>query len=85
MFKLIDISKLVKLGWFVQTQTKCVLARQVMQSVFCADQVTKNVLDGSAGPHKQMGQMKYKTKRNIFRHIQTKECVHVCESSELAE
>ena len=56
-----------------------------MQSVFCAYQVTKNVLDGSAGPHKQMGQMKYKTKRNIFRHIQTKECVHVCKSSELAE
>ena len=36
MFKLINISKLAKLGWFVKTQTKCVLARQVMQTVYCA-------------------------------------------------
>ena len=34
MLKLINISKLAKLGWFVQTQPKCVLARQVMQSVY---------------------------------------------------
>ena len=32
-----------------------------------------------------MGHMKHKKKRNIFRHIQTKECVYVCETSELAE
>ena len=29
--------------------------------------------------------MKHKKKRNIFRHIQTKESVYVCETSELAE
>ena len=29
--------------------------------------------------------MKQKKKRNIFRHIQTKECVYVCGTSELAE
>ena len=32
-----------------------------------------------------MGHMKQKKKRNIFRHIQTKECVYVCGTSELAE
>ena len=32
-----------------------------------------------------MGHMKHKTKRNIFRHIQTEETVYVCEVSELAE
>ena len=36
MLKLINISKLVKLGYFVQTQTKCVLVRQVIESVYCA-------------------------------------------------
>ena len=30
------IGKLAKLGWFVQTQAKCVLVRQVMESVYCA-------------------------------------------------
>ena len=35
IFKLINISKLAKLGWCVQTQTKCVLVRQVIQSVYC--------------------------------------------------
>ena len=29
--------------------------------------------------------MKHKKKGNMFRHIQTKECVYVCETSELAE
>ena len=29
--------------------------------------------------------MKHKKKRNIFRHIQTKKCVYVYETSELAE
>ena len=32
-----------------------------------------------------MGHMKHKKKRNMFRHIQTKECVYLCETSELAE
>ena len=32
-----------------------------------------------------MGHIKHKKKQNIFRHIQTKECVYVCETSELAE
>ena len=51
MFKLINVNKLVKLRWFVQTQTKCVLARQVNAiSVLSACQATKNVLDGSAKP-----------------------------------
>ena len=54
-------------------------------SLLCVDQATKNVLDGSADPRKQMGHMKHKTKRNIFRHIQTKECVYVCETRDLAE
>ena len=36
MFKLINISKLVKLGYFVQTQTKYVLVRQVIHSAYCA-------------------------------------------------
>ena len=43
-------------------------------SVLCAGQATKNVLmDGSAEPCYQMGHMKHETKRNEFRHIQTKE------------
>ena len=29
--------------------------------------------------------MKHKKKRSIFRRILTKECVYVCETSELAE
>ena len=32
-----------------------------------------------------MGHMRHKKKRNIFRHIQTKVCVYVRETSELAE
>ena len=54
-------------------------------SELCAGQATKIVLDGSAEPCKQMDHMKHKKKQNIFRHIQTKECVYVCETSELAE
>ena len=54
-------------------------------SILCTGQGTKNVLNGSAEPRYQMGHMKHKTKRNIFRHIQTEETVYVCEVSELAE
>ena len=55
-------------------------------SILCAGQVTKNVwMDGSAEPRYQMGHMKHETKQNILRHIQTKECVCICETSELAE
>ena len=32
-----------------------------------------------------MGHMKHKKNRNMFGHIQTKEYVYVCETSELAE
>ena len=32
-----------------------------------------------------MGHIRHKKKRNIFRHIQTKVCVYVRETSELAE
>ena len=43
-------------------------------SLLCAGQAIKNVLmDGSADPCYQMGHMKHETKRNEFRHIQTKE------------
>ena len=48
-------------------------------SILCAGQATKNVLDGSAEPRYQMRHMKHKTKQNILRHIQTKECVYICE------
>ena len=55
-------------------------------SILCTGNATKNVLmDGSAEPRYQMGHMKHETKQNIFRHIQTKECVCICEASELAE
>ena len=32
-----------------------------------------------------MGHMKHKEKQSIFGHIQNKECVYVCETSELAK
>ena len=54
-------------------------------SILCTGQGTKNVLNGSAEPRYQMGHMKHKTKRNIFRHVQTKECVYIFETIELAE
>ena len=55
-------------------------------SILCNGHATKNVLmDGSAEPRYQMGHMKHETKQNIFRHIHTKECVYICETSELAE
>ena len=53
--------------------------------ILCTGQRTKNVFNGSAEPRYQMGHMKHKTKRNIFRHIQTKERVYICEIIELAE
>ena len=55
-------------------------------SILFAGRASKNVLmDGSAEPRYQIGHVKHETKRNIFRHIQTKECVYICETSELAE
>ena len=55
-------------------------------SILCADQITKNILmNGFAEPRYQMGHMKRETKRNIFRHIQTKKCVNICETIEPAE
>ena len=55
-------------------------------TILCTGQATKNMLvDGSAEPCYQMGHIKYETKRNTFRHIQTKECVFICETRELAE
>ena len=55
-------------------------------STLCPGQATKNMLmDGSAEPRYQMALIKHEIKRNIFRHIQTKECVYICETSDLAE
>ena len=55
-------------------------------SIFCNGLATKNMLvDGSAEPRYQMGHMKHETEQNIFRHIQTKEWVYICEASELTE
>ena len=55
-------------------------------SILCDGQATKSMLvDGSAEPRYQMGHMKRETKQNIFRYIQTKDCVYIYEASELAE
>ena len=55
-------------------------------SILCGNQVTKNrLVDGSAKPCCQMRFMKHEMKEKIFRHIQSKECVYICETSELAE
>ena len=70
----------------VQTKTKCVLVRQVMQSVYCAPVRRLKMCRWMAllSLAIRWGHTKHKAKRNIFRHIQTKN-VYICETSELAE
>ena len=70
----------------VQTKTKCVLVRQAMQLVYCAPVRRLNVCRWMAllSFAIRWGCTKHKTKRNIFRHIQTKN-VYIFETSKLAE
>ena len=70
----------------VQTKTKCVLVQQAMQSVYCVPVRRLNMCRWMAllSLAIRWGRTKHKTKRNIFRHIQTKN-VYIFETSELAE
>ena len=84
MFKLINISNLAKLGWFVQTQTRCVLERQVMQSVYCAPaRWLKMCWMALLSLANRWGTWNMK-QNETYSDIQTKECVCMCEASELA-
>ena len=56
-----------------------------MQSVYFATAWRLKICWWMAEPRYQMGHMKHETEQNIFRHIQTKEWVYICEASELTE